>query len=1058
MNGDMEAGPGGTGVVPTNWSIVQNTPDNCASPPALCPGPSYVINNPSPDAGRWVRFFRGGGWNERFGQFFCTPLIAGQTYTLEFWASLSDLNSSANANNTGIDFGFSNGLPAGTGAGTNNASSVALNSPEVWQFVSFTFVASGNYDFLSFAKNTTDTQNATYIDGVTLIGAVPSAPILPADTTLCTGQNLLLDVSSFTGPYTWQDGSTNATFNVTTAGTYYVDLGPAGGCLLTDTIVVTFTGAAAINLGNDTTLCTGDVLLLDASAAPGPYTWQDGSTNATFNVVTAGQYYVTVGSGSCVGTDTINVAYTAPPIFSLGQDTTLCNGQNLLLDVSAVLGTYLWSDGSTAATLNVNTTGTYFVEITTGSCVGYDTIVVNFTPNAAVNLGNDTTLCAGDILILDASAAPGPYVWQDGSTNTTFNVNVAGQYFVTAGSGACLAMDTINVAYTPIPSFNLGADTTLCNGQNLLLDVSAVLGTYLWSDGSTANTLNVSTAGTYFVEITNGSCVGYDTIIVNFTPTATINLGNDTTLCAGSVLLLDASSAPAPYLWQDGSTASTFLVNVTGMYFVDVGSGACSGADTINVTFASTISVNLGNDTTLCNGQNLLLDVSAVTGAYLWNDGSTASTSNVNTAGTYFVEITNGSCLGFDTIVVAFLAPSTINLGNDTTLCLGDNLLLDATSVPGPYLWNNGSTNATLNVVNTGQYYIQIGANGCTSSDTINVTFQPYPTPNLGADLVICQGNNVTLDPQSIPGPYLWQDGSVNGTLQTNLPGTYWVQVGQLCLATDTLVISDVNLSLNISVTDSVGCDSVFSQFSSTAVTNGAGVQTWFWDFGDGTTSTQANPSHLYSASGSYTVSLTATTIEGCTITLANTNWISVYSSPNASFIFSPQMPTVENTEVQFTDLSTGALTWTWNFGNGLGGSSSQSPSFTFPTLANYSYIVDLQITDANGCTDVTQQIITIQDVIIYYVPNAFTPDGDAYNEEFSPVFTSGIDPYNFHMTIFNRWGEIVFESFNKDIGWDGSYGDGGLVQDGIYIWKLEFKETMSDKKHERYGHVTILK
>lgn len=917
MNGDMEAGAGGAGVVPTNWTIVQHTPDNCASPPATCPGPSYVINNPSPNGGKWVRFFRGGGWNERFGQYICQPLVAGQTYTLEFWASHSDLNSSANATTTGIDFGFSNGLPGGTGAGAGNAGNVALTTPEVWQLVSVTFVASGNYDFISFAKNTTDTQNAAYVDGVTLYGATSSVPVLPPDTTLCTGASLLLDVSSFTGPYTWQDNSTNATYNVTSAGTYYVDIGANGGCQLTDTINVTYVGAGSVNLGPDTTLCNGQALLLDASSSSGPYLWQDGSTNATFNVTAPGQYYVDAGIGACVATDTINITYTsAPPLF-LGNDTTICTGQNVLLDASSV---------------------------------------------------------------------PGPYLWSNATTNATLNVTTTGQYFVEAGSGGCLSYDTINV------------------------------------------TVNAN---------------------------ATINLGNDTTICSGSVLTLDASSAPSPYLWQDGSTNATFNVSASGQYYVDVGSGACSGSDTINVTVDPQLSVNLGNDTTLCTGQNLVLDVSAIPGTYLWQDASTNATYNVTTAGQYYVDITSGTCTGSDTINVSYSPPASVNLGNDTTLCAGQNLMLDASSSAGPYLWQDGSTNSTLNVNSSGLYSVQVGSGGCVATDDINVTFQNYPTPNLGPDQTVCAGTMVTLDPGT-SGPYLWSDNSTAATLNVINAGTYWVEVGQLCTASDTIVISDVNVSVNMSLDDSTACDTLLVQFAANGVTNGAGIQNWTWDFGDGTTANVQNPNHFYDE-GTYTVTLTVTTQEGCTASVTNLNWINVYTSPISSFTFDPQQPTVENTWVQFTDNSFNAYSWNWDFG-GLGTSSNQDPSFEFPANANFSYTVELTVTDDNGCTDVSQQIVTIQDVIIFYVPNIFTPDGDAYNERFYPEFTSGIDPYNFHMTIFNRWGEIVFETYNKDIGWDGTYGDGGLVQDGTYIWKIEFSETMSDKRHKHYGHVTVLK
>ncbi len=91
-------------------------------------------------------------------------------------------------------------------------------------------------------------------------------------------------------------------------------------------------------------------------------------------------------------------------------------------------------------------------------------------------------------------------------------------------------------------------------------------------------------------------------------------------------------------------------------------------------------------------------------------------------------------------------------------------------------------------------------------------------------------------------------------------------------------------------------------------------------------------------------------------------------------------------------------------------------------------------------------------------MPNTFTPDGDNFNEEFKPVFVSGFDPYDFHMMIFNRWGEVVFESYDANYGWNGFYGDHGIVKDGTYIWRIEFGDLNTDKKYKENGHVTILK
>jgi gliding motility-associated-like protein len=101
---------------------------------------------------------------------------------------------------------------------------------------------------------------------------------------------------------------------------------------------------------------------------------------------------------------------------------------------------------------------------------------------------------------------------------------------------------------------------------------------------------------------------------------------------------------------------------------------------------------------------------------------------------------------------------------------------------------------------------------------------------------------------------------------------------------------------------------------------------------------------------------------------------------------------------------------------------------------------------------------MNVKGIILFYIPNTFTPDGDQFNETFQPVYKSGFDPFDFHIMIFNRWGEIIFESYNSSIGWDGTYGDQGIVQYGTYVWQIDFKELHTDKRYTHKGHVTVVK
>lgn len=109
------------------------------------------------------------------------------------------------------------------------------------------------------------------------------------------------------------------------------------------------------------------------------------------------------------------------------------------------------------------------------------------------------------------------------------------------------------------------------------------------------------------------------------------------------------------------------------------------------------------------------------------------------------------------------------------------------------------------------------------------------------------------------------------------------------------------------------------------------------------------------------------------------------------------------------------------------------------------------------GCVDTAYSFVNVKEEFIMYVPNTFTPDGDQFNNVFQPVLTSGFDPYSFHMLIFNRWGEVVFESYDFNAAWDGTYG-GKPVKDGTYIWKIEVSDKDDAHRRQLTGHVNVLR
>lgn len=199
----------------------------------------------------------------------------------------------------------------------------------------------------------------------------------------------------------------------------------------------------------------------------------------------------------------------------------------------------------------------------------------------------------------------------------------------------------------------------------------------------------------------------------------------------------------------------------------------------------------------------------------------------------------------------------------------------------------------------------------------------------------------------------------------------------------------------------------------------------------------------------------TFTSVSGCDSIVT----INVFegSKVTASFFIDGANLTTLNTDVTFVNTSDGANSFIWSFGERLAGSFEESPTYSYPSDESTSYTVTLIAINQAGCADTLIRPIVFQEELIYFMPNTFTPDGDEHNQIFQPVFTSGYDPYDFSLLIFNRWGEIIFESHDATFGWDGTY-NGRYVQDGSYTWKLEFKLISSDERRIDTGHLNMIR
>jgi gliding motility-associated-like protein len=250
------------------------------------------------------------------------------------------------------------------------------------------------------------------------------------------------------------------------------------------------------------------------------------------------------------------------------------------------------------------------------------------------------------------------------------------------------------------------------------------------------------------------------------------------------------------------------------------------------------------------------------------------------------------------------------------------------------------------------------------------------------------------------------------------------------------------------------GCHPLTVNFSDLTQPPSSG---WSWNFGDpnsqSNTANVSDPTHLYSGAGLYDVSLTITTAEGCITDTVLTDFIEVFPLPNANFDLDPEVVNLLDATINFTDLSTSNVTqWDWNFGDGHI-STIQNPIHLYSDTGTYT--INLMVTTVHGCTDEVSRQLIVEPDFMFYVPNAFTPNDNGRNDGFRG-YGEGVDWSTYQMSIFDRWGELIYYTENIDEPWDGTY-KGAPVELAVYVWKIELVD-LKGNDHDYFGHVTLLR
>jgi gliding motility-associated-like protein len=481
---------------------------------------------------------------------------------------------------------------------------------------------------------------------------------LGPDKALCGSMPVILNAGSGFKSYLWQDGSADSTFEVKAPGVYHVKATSFCDAVLQDTVIITSTVPLPLFIGNDTTICNNDSLVLTANPGFTSYSW---GPSYYINILTGNRvvvspakdtaYSVTaVQPNGCIVQDTIQVSlHSVPPVF-LGNDTSICSGTNLLLDPGSGFKKYQWSTGATSQQIMVSDAGSYSVTATDNNgCKSGDTLqIVSVFAIPVLHLGNDTSLCQGEVLPLNAGPGFNSYEWNTGAVTQNIVAAYPGTYVVQVGDNhLCRASDSISIISILYPeSINLGADTMICQGQKVLLDAGPGFINYQWSTGETTQQIYVTQQDSYFVAAKNSNnCISLDSFsVVKVNALPVINLDKNASLCSGDSRVLEAGKA-VNYLWQDGSTKSTLTVTSIGKYWVRVTNTAgCVGSDTTEIRNILSIPADfIEHDTAICEGMDLTLMPARQFANYLWSTGGTSAAINITTPGQYWLKVTDAN-------------------------------------------------------------------------------------------------------------------------------------------------------------------------------------------------------------------------------------------------------------------------------------------------------------------------------------------------------------------------------------------------------------------------------
>ena len=755
---------------------------------------------------------------------------------------------------------------------------------------------------------------------------------------------------------------------------------------------------------------------------------------------------------SCNGqnyADTMRINVLNTQITSSGL--SLCNGP-ITLTAASGFALYVWNNNSASPQMLATSSGTYYVNCTStnGSvCQSPPITIYGDTVPVAVTPPDTTLVCPGDTVYLQAPLGYSSYMWNTGATAQSILADSTGSYwFYAMDANGCIASsDTAQIVTNELHP-NIWSDVlSLCSGGPLIflnrIYTDPIYLNYQWGTNTTlapsVSSTQVGTqAGNYWVTVTDQfGCSGTSDTITIYSGNFTFNLlpADSVFLCnAGSNVTLDAgnvgSNLQITYLWNTGATTPTITTNIPGSYYcvATMPQGCYGFSDTIEVFGINPQLTYSG--LSLCSGPISLN--TANYDIYQWSNSATTQSLTVNTAGDYYVFVTDSNgCTAYSDTISIYTNAFQYNIvpSGSTTICAGYTVDLDAGNQFTGHLWNTGASTSTITASTTGQYYASMtDINGCSGyTDTVDVTNMSVNLTTTGYSLCNPQAYP-TLNAGSGYYLYNWNTGDTISSITATVPGNYYVTVideNGCTASSDTITIYLNQFAFNV---NAIGTDSICQPSGQVTLDAGTGYFSYQWSSGGNTQQTTVN------AAGNYTVSVTD--MNGCSGLSTPFTVHNIVSTSTITGLSNVMQNTVENYVVTLNATST----YNWGVTAGILqtglGTNSVDVLWNIPGQGSI-YVIE---TDANGCigdtislavtifqsTDINENQIT--SISIY--PNPFTK---------SALISITNIISNYQLTLYDITGKkiLVQEDLNKS-----TYElKRGIFSKGIYFLEIKTEE-----------------